>query len=127
MRVRILGGMAAVIAAGWAALPAVSQEKTVPGLILQFNGKSVGEVEAKTKNKAFRPVFEKELAKLAAKLDGKPDLKISHWYTIINGCAIRWTKGDDRTAAQTKAALEKLPYVKSVEFDQVIKIDLPKK
>jgi hypothetical protein len=110
------------LAALTAVLAAASPQNVSPNtLIIQFNGKAVEGVEANTKNKEFRPVFEKELAKLAEKLPGKPELKITHWYTIINGGAVGWKKGTDETLKKTKEALEKLPYIKSVEYDQLVK------
>jgi hypothetical protein len=87
------------------------------GVILQFNGKKVKGVAANTKEAKFKPIFEKELAKLAAQLPGKPDLKITHWYTLINGGAIHWTKGPADTGKKLMKALKKLPYVKTVEAD----------
>src|SRR5262245_20457099 len=101
--------------------PAARQNVAPNSLIIQFNGKAVEGVEANTKNKEFRPVFEKELTKLAEKIPGKPELKVTHWYTIINGGAIGWKKGTDETLKKTKEALEKLPYIKSVEYDQLVK------
>src|SRR5262245_12020637 len=68
------------------------------GVILQFNGKKVQGTEADTKVKEFKAVFEKELAKLAKDVKGKPELKISHWYSVINGCAVTWGKANDDTA-----------------------------
>jgi hypothetical protein len=92
----------------------------INGLIFQFNGKKVNDVEANTKVKEFKPVFEKELKELAAKLPGKPEVKLTHWYTIINGGAVHWSGGDKDTGAKLMEALKKLPYVKSVEFDQPV-------
>jgi hypothetical protein len=99
-----------------------AQEKPVNGVTIQFNGKAVGGVESSTKNKDFKPVFEKELAALAEKLPGKPTLKLTHWYTVINGGAIHWEKGEETTGQKLKEALEKLPYIKSVEFDKAVGI-----
>ena len=65
----------------------------------------------------FKPVFEKDLKALVEKLPGKPDVKLTDWFTIINGGAIKWTGGDKDTATKLKAALEKLSYVKTVELD----------
>lgn len=90
------------------------------GVILQFNGKAVGGVEAITKNKEFRPVFEKELAKLAADVKGKPALKLTAWFTIINGCAVGWGTAPDATARELVARFRRLPYVKTVELDAVV-------
>lgn len=95
-------------------------EKEVNGIIIQFNGEKVGDVKADTKDKGFKPVFEKDLKAIAEKLPGKPTATLSHWYTIINGGAIKWTGGDKETADKLKAAIEKLPYVKMVEFDQPV-------
>lgn len=97
---------------------------TVPNsLILQFNGKKVdGDLTAETKNAAFRPFFEKELTKLTETIPGKPKIKIAHWYeSVLNGCAISWEGGNQDTLDKTKAALEKLPYIKSVEHDGVVR------
>lgn len=105
------------------AIGAGEKQPAITGLIIQFNGKQADGVEANTKVAAFKPAFEKELIKLAEKIPGKPEIKISHWYTVINGCAIRWTKGNDETLAKTKAALEKLPYVKTVEEDRPVGIN----
>ena len=99
-------------------------EMPAAGMILQFNGKPVEGVEANTKVKEFKAVFEKELAKIADSL--KTELKVSHWYTVINGGAVRCTKGDEKTFRAVKSALEKLPYVKLVEYDRMAKIGLPK-
>src|SRR5215468_3297644 len=87
------------------------------GVIIQFNGKKAGAVEASTKNKAFKPVFEKDLAAIAAKLPGKPKLTVNAWFTIINGGSVRWAKAEKGMPQKLKEALEKLPYVKMVEFD----------
>jgi hypothetical protein len=87
------------------------------GVIVQFNGKKVGGATASTKNKEFKAVFEKDLQEIARKLPGKPELKVSSWYTIINGGAISWGKVEKGTAEKLKAALEMLPYVKMVELD----------
>ena len=106
-------------------LPARGADRPVKGVIIQFNGKKVDGVEASTKEKKFKPVFEKELAKLAAKLPGKPDVKVTHWYTVINGGAVHWTKGPADTGAKVMAALKKLPYVKSVEPDAEVGIGPP--
>ena len=100
-----------------AAPPAPPPPADATGVIVQFTGAKVGDVEANTKNKEFKPVFEKDLKAVAEKLPGKPELKVSHWYTIINGGAVKWSGGDKETAAKLKAALEKLPYVKMVEYD----------
>jgi hypothetical protein len=118
--------LAALVVALAPAANAQKDDVVANSLILQFNGKAVEGVEAQTKNTEFRPIFEKELAKLAEKLPGKPAIKISHWYTVINGCAVRWEKGTDETAKKAKEALEKLPYVKSVEYDRKVGIGLPK-
>jgi hypothetical protein len=91
------------------------------GAILQFNGNKVRGVTANTKEAKFKPLFEKELAKLAAQLPGKPDLKLSHWYTVINGCSVRWTKGPADTGNKLMKELKKLPYVKTVEPDAKVK------
>src|SRR5262245_14166526 len=74
-------------------------DKPTNSVIVMFNGKAVEGVDATTKNKDFKPVFEKALAGITDKLDGKPELKLTHWYTVINGCAIRCTKGDEKTFA----------------------------
>jgi hypothetical protein len=87
------------------------------GVIVQFNGKKVGGVEASTKDKGFKPVFEKDLKAIAAKLPGKPDLTVNGWFTIINGGSVRWGKAEKGVPGRLKAELEKLPYVKVVEFD----------
>jgi hypothetical protein len=67
----------------------------------------------------------KELAKLAARLPGKPDGKVTHWYTVINGGAVHWTKGLADTGARLMAAPKKLPYVKSVEPDAEVGVGPP--
>jgi hypothetical protein len=87
------------------------------GIILQFNGKAVGDAKASTKDKAFKPLFEKDLQAIAEKLPGKPKLTIKAWFAIINGGAIQWEKLEKGSAEKLKAELEKLPYVKHVEFD----------
>lgn len=101
-----------------AANPAPTADDVVNGIIVQFNGEKVGDVKADTKDKGFKPVFEKDLKALAEKLPGKPTVKLTDWFTIINGGAIKWTGGDKDTPAKLKAALEKLPYVKMVELDK---------
>jgi hypothetical protein len=88
------------------------------GIIVQFTGAKVNGVEASTKNKDFKPVFEKDLRAVAEKLPGKPAVKLTDWFTIINGGAVKWTGGGKDTAEKLKAALEKLPYVKTVELDR---------
>lgn len=95
-------------------------EAAVSRLIIMFNGAAIDGVEANTKNKNFRPVFEKELAKLGDKLPGKPKLKIKYWYGIINGAALQIIGGTAETAGRFKALLEKQPYAKSVEPDGVV-------
>jgi opacity protein-like surface antigen len=109
---RFLAGLALLTLA----TPAVAADD-VTGIIVQFTGTKVNGVEASTKNKEFKPVFEKDLKAVAEKLPGKPDVKLTDWFTIINGGAIKWTGGDKGTAGKLKAALEKLPYVKMVELD----------
>lgn len=95
-------------------------EAAVSRLIVMFNGAAIDGVEANTKNKNFRPVFEKELAKLGDKLPGKPKLKIKYWYGIINGAALQIIGGTAETAEKFKALVEKQPYAKSVEPDGVV-------
>ena len=87
------------------------------GVIIQFNGKQVGGVKADTKEKDFKAVFEKDVKEIAAKLPGKPKLTVHAWFTIINGGAVKWDKAEKGMPEKLKAALEKLPYVKTVEFD----------
>ena len=82
-------------------------------VIVQFNGKEVDGVPADSKNKDFRKVFEKDLKAAAEKLPGKPEVKLTDMFTIINGAAIKVS--DKAAAEKLKAALEKLPYVKMVE------------
>jgi hypothetical protein len=116
-----------VLAAVCAAAAPADDKKPLnaKGVILQFNGKKVQGTESSTKVKGFKGVFEKELAKLAKDVKGKPELKITHWYTVINGCAVSWGKADDATARAVIAKLKKLPYVKTVELDEVIGIKPP--
>ena len=111
----MLATVTALLIAAPAPAPA---EVEVNGIIVQFTGGKVGDVKADTKDKGFKPVFEKDLAAIAEKLPGKPAVKLTDWFTIINGGAIKWTGGDKDTAAKLKAALEKLPYVKTVELDK---------
>ena len=85
-----------------------------------FNGAPVGGVAADTKNKDFRPVFEKELVRLGAELPGKPQLKITHWYTIINGAAVEAVNAPADAARPLMDLLKKQPYVKTVELDQKV-------
>lgn len=99
------------------AVSAPAPADQIDSIIVQFTGAKVNGVEANTKNKEFKPVFEKDLKELAEKLPGKPAVKLSDWFTIINGGAIKWTGGDKDTATKFKAALEKLPYVKMVELN----------
>jgi hypothetical protein len=87
------------------------------GVIIQFNGKEVGGVKADSKEKEFKPVFEKELKAIAEKLPGKPKLTATDFFTIINAAAVKWDKADKGMPEKLKAELEKLPYVKMVEFD----------
>jgi hypothetical protein len=87
------------------------------GVIVQFNGKKVGDVEASTKDKGFKAVFEKDLKDIAARLPGKPELALKDWFTIINGASVRWGKVEKGVPEKLKAELEKLPYVQSVELD----------
>jgi hypothetical protein len=96
---------------------AAAQAADPVGIIVQFNGKKVGDATADTKDKAFKPIFEKDLADIATKLPGKPTLVLKDWYTIINGGSIKWDKAEKETPKKLKEALEKLPYVKVVEFD----------
>ncbi|MBY0228942.1 MAG: hypothetical protein K2W96_06670 [Gemmataceae bacterium] len=87
------------------------------GVIIQFNGKKAGGASADTKDKAFKAVFEKDLAAIAAKLPGKPKLSVNAWFTIINGGSVRWEKPAKDLPEKLKAELDKLPYVKMVELD----------
>src|SRR5436309_2322362 len=96
--------------------------KDIAGVIIMFNGKQVDDVVASTKVKEWRPVFEKELGVLSTKLPGKPTLKVTYWYTIINGCAVHWVGGEEGTAKNVKATLEKLPYILSVQFDEAAEL-----
>ena len=104
----------------------VLADDDVNGVIVQFNGAKVMGVEANTGNKDFRPFFEKELANLSGDLPGKPELKITQWYTIINGAAVKVTKGPADTAKKLMDALKKQLYVKTVELDQKASVAAPK-
>ncbi len=107
--------MRAILAVLFLSATALAAEPT--GVIVQFNGKKAGDAKADTKDKAFKPVFEKDLKAIAARLPGKPDLKLTGWFTIINGGAISWGKVEKGVAEKLKSELEKLPYVKMVELD----------
>ena len=109
--VRILGSVAAVLLAA-----AAFADKPV-GVIVQFNGKQAGGAKADTKDKDFKAVFEKDVRDIAAMLPGKPKLTVHAWFTIINGGAVKWDKAEKGMPEKLKAQLEKLPYVKMVEFD----------
>jgi hypothetical protein len=104
---------------------AMRDDGPVNGVIIQFNGARVMGVEADTNNKDFKAVFEKELAKLSDDLPGKPELKITYWYTVINGAAIHVAKGEAFAVEKLMAALKNLPYVKNVEPDGLVGINHP--
>jgi hypothetical protein len=95
----------------------ISRAAEPTGIIVQFNGKQAGAAKADTRDKEFKPVFEKDLKDIAARLPGKPELTVSSWFTIINGGAVKWAKAEKEMPEKLKAELEKLPYVKMVEYD----------
>ena len=107
--------------------PAIlADEAAVNAVIVQFNGAKVGGVDANTKNKDFRPVFEKELARLSAELPGKPELKITSWWSdVLNGAAVEVTRGPTDTAEKLMAAFKTQPYVDTVALDHEVSVKSP--
>lgn len=119
----IIGSFMTLIQESSLLMAADADQAALNSVIIQFNGSDVAGVAADTKNKSFKPVFEKELARLSGELAGKPTLEIKHWYTLINGAAVHISQGPDDTVQKLMVALKKLSYVKTVEQDAAVSVN----
>ncbi len=77
------------------------------GIIVQFNGKKVGDATADTKDKAFKPIFEKDVKEIAATKDVTPAQLALAWL-LAQGESIAPIPGTKRrkNLEENVAALE---------------------